>query len=155
MAYPRNFKRIEEFSKWLRKAIDDAGFPSARQFSLSAGIKESTTSRILNAKTLPDEETIKKMSPALQKPVDEVMLAAGYPVSVSFSADTRQIVVESPEQKKPQDLKKILEQHEIMFDGVPVDEEAKADILHVVEFELYKRAKEMNKRKKAKDGEAK
>lgn len=53
------------------------------------------------------------------------------------------------EPKKPKDLKRILEQHEIMFDGVPIDEDAKKEIMHIVEFELYKKAKELNKRKKA------
>lgn len=51
-------------------------------------------------------------------------------------------------EKKPKDLKRILEQHDIMFDGVPIDEDAKKEIMHIVEFELYKRAKELNKRKK-------
>jgi len=55
----------------------------------------------------------------------------------------------SNKSKKPKDLKRILEQHDIMFDGVPIDEDAKKEIMHIVEFELYKRAKELNKRKKA------
>lgn len=52
------------------------------------------------------------------------------------------------EDKKPKDLKRILEQHDILFDGVPIDEDAKKEIMHIVEFELYKKAKELNKRKK-------
>ena len=33
-------------------------------------------------------------------------------------------------------LPRILEQHDIMFDGVLIDEDAKKEIMHIVEFEL-------------------
>lgn len=55
------------------------------------------------------------------------------------------------EAKKPKDLQKILDQHEIMFSGTPLTEEDKQAILDVVELQLYKRAKELNKRKKPKE----
>jgi transcriptional regulator with XRE-family HTH domain len=51
-------------------------------------------------------------------------------------------------EKKPKDLQKILEQHEIMFSGTPLTDADKQAILDVVELQLYKRAKELNKRKK-------
>ena len=52
------------------------------------------------------------------------------------------------EEKKPKDLQKILEDHEIMFDGIPLDDEEKQEILDIIQYKLYKRAKELNKRKK-------
>ena len=45
-------------------------------------------------------------------------------------------------------LQKILEDHEIMFDGIPLDDEEKQEILDVIQYKLYKRVKELNKRKK-------
>ncbi|MBP2662732.1 MAG: putative transcriptional regulator [Firmicutes bacterium] len=51
------------------------------------------------------------------------------------------------EPKMPKDLKKILEQQEIMFSGTPLDEEDKQEILDIIQYHLYKRAKELNKRK--------
>jgi transcriptional regulator with XRE-family HTH domain len=51
-------------------------------------------------------------------------------------------------EKKPKDLQRILEQHELMFSGTPLTEADKQAILDVVELQLYKRAKELNKRKK-------
>lgn len=50
--------------------------------------------------------------------------------------------------KKPKDLQKILEQHDIMFSGTPLNDADKEAILDIVESRLYKRAKELNKRKK-------
>lgn len=52
------------------------------------------------------------------------------------------------EEKKPKDLQKILEDHEIMFDGIPLDDDEKQEILDIIQYKLYKRAKELNKRKK-------
>ncbi len=51
------------------------------------------------------------------------------------------------EPKIPKDLKKILEQQEVMFSGTPLDEEDKQEILDIIQYHLYKRAKELNKRK--------
>lgn len=53
--------------------------------------------------------------------------------------------------KKPKDLQKILEQHELLFSGTPLTDADKQAILDVVELQLYKRAKELNKRKKSKE----
>lgn len=103
------------------------------------------------------DSSIRKYEAGDRTPTPEAIttLASYFGVTTDYLLGHHDNAVTSHEQKKPQDLKKILEQHEIMFDGIPVDEEAKADIMHIVEFELYKRAKEMNKRKKTKDGETK
>ncbi len=60
----------------------------------------------------------------------------------------RNSIVKLSEEKKPKDLQKILEDHEIMFDGIPLDDEEKQEILDIIQYKLYKRAKELNKRKK-------
>jgi hypothetical protein len=56
---------------------------------------------------------------------------------------------QSSQDKKPKDLQKILEQHELLFSGTPLTDADKQAILDVVELQLYKRAKELNKRKKS------
>ncbi|HEY3362148.1 MAG TPA: hypothetical protein VGK06_10105, partial [Methanosarcina sp.] len=60
----------------------------------------------------------------------------------------RSDISQHPEHKKPKDLQKILEDHEIMFSGTPLTDEDKQAILDIVELQLYKRAKELNRRKK-------
>lgn len=45
------------------------------------------------------------------------------------------------------DLQKILAQRELMFEGSPLTDEDKQAILDIVELKLYKRAKELNKRR--------
>ncbi|MDU2064371.1 MAG: helix-turn-helix transcriptional regulator [Sporomusaceae bacterium] len=57
------------------------------------------------------------------------------------------------EQKKPKDLQKILAEHELLFSGTPLDEEDKEEIYNLIQYRLYKRAKELNKRKPTPKGE--
>ncbi|WP_373325680.1 helix-turn-helix domain-containing protein [Sporomusa paucivorans] len=79
-------------------------------------------------------------------------LADFFNVSVDYllgRTDDRSLTlpIQSPEPKMPKDLKKILEQQEVMFSGTPLDEEDKQEILDIIQYHLYKRAKELNKRK--------
>jgi len=46
------------------------------------------------------------------------------------------------------DLQKILAQHGLTFEGSPLTDEDKQAILDIAELQLYKRAKELNKRNK-------
>jgi transcriptional regulator with XRE-family HTH domain len=78
----------------------------------------------------PSPEIIKKM-------------AEYFEVSIDFFYNHLTPKVE----KKPKDLQKILEQHEVMFGGLPLTEEDKQAIFDIVELKLYRRAKELNKRK--------
>lgn len=104
------------------------------------GVSQQTIGSWETGRTSPDPDTIAILAKFFDITTDSLLGSTPAP-----SADER---------KKPKDLQKILEQHEnLMFNGIPIDDEAKKDILHIVEFELYKRAKELNKRKKPKDGE--
>jgi transcriptional regulator with XRE-family HTH domain len=87
MSEPRNIERIQKFAAWLKEAIEKAGYPSPRQFALSTGISDATIYRLLQGKNRPDEETIKKIAPALKININEVMIQAGYPISEHGSAD--------------------------------------------------------------------
>lgn len=98
-------------------------------------IKRVTYTQYELNKREPDNDTLQKLATFYAVTVDDLL---GEPLPLI-----------SKEQKKPKDLAKILEQREdLMFNGVPLDDEAKKDILHVIEFELYRRAKDLNKRKK-------
>lgn len=96
------------------------------------GVSQQTIGSWEVGRTAPDHDTIANLAKIFGITADELIGSNNS---------------EANHKKKPQDLRKILEQHEIMFDGVPLAEEAKRDILNIIEFDLYKRSKELNKRK--------
>ncbi len=88
------------------------------------GIHNKTLSGYENNVSEPDFDTIK-------------ILASYYKTSTDYILGKQDGTISNDvtkEEKKPKDLKRILEQHDIMFDGVPIDEDAKKEILHIVEF---------------------
>jgi len=78
----------------------------------------------------PSPELIKKM-------------AEYFEVSIDFFYNHLTPKVE----KTPKDLQKILEQNGLSFEGSPLTDEDKQAILDIVELKVYKRAKELIKRK--------
>ena len=86
--------------------------------------------------TTINHDDLIELSKALNKSIEDI-------VGSDFIPSLKKV-----EEKKPKDLQKILEDHEIMFDGIPLDDEEKQEILDVIQYKLYKRAKELNKRKK-------
>lgn len=116
----------------IRQLRTDKGV-TQQELADALGITQQAVGRWERGLATPDSSTLPRIADYFGVTVDELL-----------GRDTKPAPIV---EKKPKDLKKILEQHEIMFDGVPIDDEAKEDILHIVEFELYKRAKAMNKRK--------
>ncbi|MBP2626314.1 MAG: helix-turn-helix domain protein [Firmicutes bacterium] len=102
------------------------------------GIHNKTLSGYENNVSEPDFDTIKTLAVYYETTTDYILGKINNKIST----------VSGLEEKKPKDLKKILEQHEIMFSGTPLNDEDKQAILDIVELQLYKRAKELNKRKK-------
>jgi len=139
----------ELFAKLLLEA---KGERSINQYGLHADISAAHISRLLRQKidTPPNPDTIRKLVDKAYNDItyEQFMEAAGHLQRDEIVMDNQEKTINIKEDKKPKDLKRILEQHDIMFDGVPIDEDAKKEIMHIVEFELYKRAKELNKRKK-------
>lgn len=139
---------LKEFGIWFSKLRLDSGYKSQRQLALDSDVSPTTLSRIESGIQKAEPDTLAKLAPYLKSSFEELMTKAGYPVRIDES--------NLKEPKKPADLRKLLEQREILFDGVPVRESVKQQILDIVEFDLYKMAKEMNKRKKStKDGDFK
>lgn len=109
------------------------------QAAIKLDISRVNYNRYEKGDRTPDNDTLKRIADFYDITIDYLL---GH-------EDQQAKTLKPKEDKKPKDLKRILEQHDIMFDGVPIDEDAKKEIMHIVEFELYKRAKELNKRKKA------
>ena len=116
-----------------------AGYKTLGQLHKSSSVTVATLSRIISNKQSPSPETLKKLSKCLDVTHEYLLMKAGY-ISNEKSVQA--------EEKKPKDLQKILEDHEIMFDGIPLDDDEKQEILDIIQYKLYKRAKELNKRKK-------
>ena len=117
----------------LKKARLKADFTQI-QVKEKTKINNKTLSNWENDVSSPDFESLNLLADLYEVSTDQLL-----------GRDTK---VKSKEEKKPKDLQKILEDHEIMFDGIPLDDEEKQEILDVIQYKLYKRAKELNKRKK-------
>lgn len=100
------------------------------------GTKRSTVSMWELGASDPDTETLTKIADYFGVTTDYLL---GREESTSASQDE--------ENKKPADLKKILENQQVMFDGEVVTEEDKELINKMLE-KMYWTAKEKNKRKK-------
>lgn len=137
----------QSFGSYLKTLREQRGI-SINQLAQAADISGSQISRIENGlRGVPKPPTIRKIADALDSPYEELMSRAGY---LDHHA------VESAELQTPdwasykdkRDFKKMLEDDgELMFDGIPLDQEDKQRIKDVLTG-LFWEAKQMNKRKK-------
>lgn len=142
-----------EFGMLLRKLREQKGM-SINQLAETAGISNSQISRMENGvRGVPKAPTIRKLAEALGIPYGELMTAAGY--LEGTGGISAQEAVQAPEwatYKDKRDFKKMLEEDgELMFDGIPLDEEDRQRIKDVLTG-LFWEAKQMNKRKKKPNG---
>ncbi|WP_434756667.1 helix-turn-helix domain-containing protein [Paenibacillus amylolyticus] len=130
----------------MKQLREQQGF-SINQLAEAAGISNSQISRIENGvRGIPKPATIRKISDALAVPYSDMMKQAGY-METGQDAN-QQDVPEWATYKDRRDFKKMLEDDDdLMFDGIPLDEEDKKRIKDVLTG-LFWEAKQMNKRKK-------
>ncbi|WP_434752572.1 helix-turn-helix domain-containing protein [Paenibacillus amylolyticus] len=134
------------FGPYMKQLREQQGF-SINQLAEAAGISNSQISRIENGvRGIPKPATIRKISDALAVPYSDMMKQAGY-METGQDAN-QQDVPEWATYKDRRDFKKMLEDDDdLMFDGIPLDEEDKKRIKDVLTG-LFWEAKQMNKRKK-------
>ncbi|MCJ8014372.1 helix-turn-helix domain-containing protein [Paenibacillus sp. KQZ6P-2] len=142
-----------EFGNLLKQLREQKGL-TINQLADAAGISNSQISRMENGvRGVPKATTIRKLAEALNTSYGDLMIAAGY---LEGADDLNESVAEqSPEwatSKDKRDFKKMLEEDgELMFDGIPLDQEDKQRIKDVLTG-LFWEAKQMNKRKKNNNG---
>ncbi|MBE0334972.1 helix-turn-helix domain-containing protein [Paenibacillus sp. 23TSA30-6] len=126
---------------------------SINQLAAAAGISNSQISRIENGlRGVPKPSTLRKIADALGVSYTEMMKNAGYWGDDDYveqhSHDSyRSNVPEWATSKDRRDFKKMLEEDgELMFDGIPLDEEDRQRIKDVLTG-LFWEAKQMNKHK--------
>ncbi|GIO32020.1 transcriptional regulator [Paenibacillus albilobatus] len=138
-----------EFGTLLRKLREQKGM-SINQLAEAAGISNSQISRMENGvRGVPKAPTIRKLADAMGASYGELMTAAGYLEGTNGSF--AQEAAPTPDwatYKDKRDFKKMLEEDgELMFDGIPLDDEDRRRIKDVLTG-LFWEAKQMNKRKK-------
>ncbi|WP_339267897.1 helix-turn-helix domain-containing protein [Paenibacillus sp. FSL W8-0187] len=135
------------FGSYLKEMRENKGW-SINQLAQAADISGSQISRIENGlRGIPKPQTLRKMAEALEVPYEELMNKAGYlQQDVAKHEDISAPAWATSRDKR--DFKKMLEDDgELMFDGVPLNEEDKQRIKDVLTG-LFWEAKQMNKRKK-------
>ena len=135
------------FGPYMKQLREQQGF-SINQLAEAAGISNSQISRIENGvRGVPKPATIRKIAEALAVPYTDMMKQAGY-IEPAKDASLQE-VPEWATYKDRRDFKKMLEDDDdLMFDGIPLDEEDKKRIKDVLTG-LFWEAKQMNKRKKS------
>ncbi|UPK47169.1 helix-turn-helix domain-containing protein [Paenibacillus pabuli] len=138
------------FGPYLKQLREQQGY-SINQLAEAAGISNSQISRIENGvRGVPKPATIRKISDALSVPYADMMKQAGY-LETANTANALQDAPEWATYKDRRDFKKMLEdEDDLMFDGIPLDDEDKKRIKDVLTG-LFWEAKQMNKRKKTND----
>ncbi|MGW8957523.1 helix-turn-helix domain-containing protein [Paenibacillus sp. NPDC055715] len=126
---------------------------SINQLAEAADISNSQISRIENGlRGVPKPSTLRKIADALGVSYTEMMKNAGYwgdddSVEQHSHESYRSNVPEWAASKDRRDFKKMLEEDgELMFDGIPLDEEDRRRIKDVLTG-LFWEAKQMNKHK--------
>lgn len=135
------------FGAYLKQIREDKGL-SINQLAQAADISGSQISRIENGlRGIPKPQTLRKIADALEVPYEELMSKAGY-LDSELSLHEGLTVPDWATAKDKRDFKKMLEDDgELMFDGIPLNQEDKQRIKDVLTG-LFWEAKQMNKRKK-------
>ncbi|MEC0369433.1 transcriptional regulator [Paenibacillus chibensis] len=142
---------VNEFGSTLKRLREQKGY-TINQLAEAAGISNSQISRMENGlRGIPKAPTIRKLADALEAPYGELMGAAGY-LEDRDGINQAETTPEWATSKDKRDFKKMLEEDgELMFDGIPLDQEDKQRIKDVLTG-LFWEAKHMNKRKKNNHG---
>lgn len=135
------------FGLYLKQVREEKGW-SISKLAQAAEISGSQISRIENGlRGVPKPQTLRKISDALEVPYEELMSRAGY-LGTEFESSTELSIPPWATAKDKRDFKKMLEDDgELMFDGIPLNQEDKQRIKDVLTG-LFWEAKKMNKRKK-------
>ncbi|MCY0875137.1 MAG: helix-turn-helix transcriptional regulator [Firmicutes bacterium] len=125
-----------EFGAFIKSRREELGL-SIHELSGASGISVSYLSRVERGlRDIPNPAYLRKLAIGLETDYERLMQAAGF--LDRAQEDTGKLAT--------RDLKKMLAQQEVMFDGVPLTEEDRAMVQGVL-TKLFLEAKQMNKRK--------
>ena len=128
-------EQLKLFSQRLREGLKEAGV-SVEEAANACGVSEEYIQKLMDSPAkLPGAKTLLELANMIGVTSD--YLGGFTPDPNGFHPDT----------PKPKDLKSILEDQDIMFDGTPLTEDDRDMVLRVINS-LNFEAKRMNKRKK-------
>lgn len=108
------------------------------------GLKgHSTYSNWEYGRTEPDSQMLAKLAEVYETSVEYIITGENPPATLNKTSNNTPDFATS---KDKRDLKKFLEQSEVMFDGVPLTEEDVETVQNLMQ-RMFWRAKEKNKRK--------
>ncbi|AKX95686.1 transcriptional regulator [Moorella thermoacetica] len=142
----------KEFGSYIAHLREKAGFESQAALARASGVWNSTIARIEAGQTRqPDPETLKKLAPFLKVSAQDLMTAAGYlpeEEKPTKPIDTREWY-NRDDPPSNIELEEFLRQSNVQFNGAPLDEEDKEDIIEFLKFawKTLKKEKEKEKEK--------
>lgn len=124
----------QEFATWLWEAMRTAGYPpepdrrlaGRTKFAAAAGVSLSTVTRALDIGRVPEPDILRKLAPALHRPVIELFVVAGY-----LTAEEAGIEEEIPAAPAVATVSEAIRQDDALID------EARAHLLN--QYELLRR----------------
>lgn len=127
-----------DFGAFIKKQREDLGI-SIHELSGASGISVSYLSRVERGlRDIPKPDYLRKLAVGLNVEYEKLLQVAGF-----LDHDKQSL---SPEKLPSRDLKKLLLQQEVMFDGVPLTDDDRQMVQEVL-TKLFKEAKQINKRK--------
>ncbi|WP_425805260.1 helix-turn-helix domain-containing protein [Desulfitobacterium sp. Sab5] len=122
-----------EFGEYLRNLIENRGY-SYRKLAMLADIDHTYISKIVNGKMgPPSPDILQKMAKPLGISYEELMKAAGY-----LDKDKNKDFWTRENEPSPQELEELLKNSNVQFDGAPLDEADKEEILEFLRFAWHK-----------------
>ncbi|WP_150273184.1 helix-turn-helix domain-containing protein [Paenibacillus tepidiphilus] len=137
------------FGEYMKQLREQQGL-TINQVAGRAGISGSQISRIENGlRGVPKPATLRKLADALESSYEALMERAGHLEEHAGHSESH--IPEWATSKDKRDFRTMLEDDgELMFDGIPLNQEDKQRIKDVLTG-LFWEAKQMNKRKKPGD----
>lgn len=130
-----------QFGAFIKELREELGL-SIHDLSSISGISVSYLSRVERGlRDIPNPNYLRKLASGLNMEYEKLLQAAGF-----LDSDDAIVKLGTPPKTPVQDLKKILAQQEIMFDGVPLTDEDRRRVEDILTG-LFWEAKQMNKRK--------
>lgn len=119
-------ENLGKYLKGLRKNLK----LTTRKVQELSGVSDSYISQIENGVRKPSADTLKKLAPVYKVNVEELLKMAGY-----LPQDEPQY----DDDNKPIDISFLLQRDGVLFDGEPLTDEDKDDLIRIARIILSKR----------------
>lgn len=128
--------QANEFGEYLRDLRKERNL-TIRQIEAYSGVSNSYLSQLENGKRgIPSPEILQKLAPVLKVSYETLMEKAGY----LGRSDIRNPHTDLYE-PTPQEIENVIREYDLQFDGAPLTEQDKEEVLEFVRLVLKRRKK--------------